>query len=430
MTPRPVRAAAAGAVAALLAVLGACTAPEPPPEVPAVRPELSRTAEIPATVRLGVLVPPLEGAGSEFRPLVEGAQVAAYRFGLGGHRVELRVALDDGTADGALRSMHALLAERVAGVVLASPGSHTVAALAAADDAATAVVLPYGAAAGVAPGAWSVAPSPGAVAARVHDALDGLAASTPYRVAAADRPDPGPGDAPDDDVPPGAPSRTGTPEDPAATAAEIVTLLDQRLVDAVVVDAPAVDQAALVVALQGLLGTRQLPVVLTPEALTPVFGDKLAAAGTSGGRLVGIGTDTQDHTALTGSGEGSRTAAFLAAVRLAAGDPGCRNVYDDDACGAGVPRADAASHDAALALVRAVDRAGSDEPARVREALGGLQLGRADGLAGPDLDFRSAQALADADVVLLQASTSDAGVRPAAPDGSRAALSWFAGATP
>ncbi len=46
------------------------------------------------------------------------------------------------------------------------------------------------------------------------------------------------------------------------------------------------------------------------------------------------------------------------------------------------------------------------------------------------LDFRTAQALADDDVVVLHASTSDPGVRPAAGDGSRAALSWFAGAVP
>lgn len=428
MTVRGPRAAAAGVVAAALVVLGACSSPEPPAPVAALRPELSRSGEVPGPVRLGVLVPPLDGTGSEFRPLVEGAGVAAYRFGLGGDAVELQVALDDGTPEGALRSMHALLDAEVAGVVLASPGAHTADAVAAADEAATAVVLPYGSAAGVAPGAWSVAPGPDAVAGRVQDALDLLAARRPYRVTAVDRARPEPSGATDGGPP--TDERTGGLEDPAATAAQIVALLDQRLVDAVVVDAPAGDQAALVVALQGLLGTRQLPVVLTPEALTPEFGDTLAAAGTSGGRLVGIGTDTQDHAALAGSGGGARTATFLAAVRLAAGDPACRNVYDDDACRVGVPRADAASHDAALALVRAVDLAGSDDPARVREALGRLQLGRADGLAGPGLDFRSAQALADEDVVLLHASTSDAGVRPTAADGSRAALSWFAGAAP
>lgn len=425
MTARGARVAVAGVLAATLAVLGACTAPEPPAAVPALRPELSRSGEVAETLRLGVLVPPLEGPGSEFRPQVEGARVAAYRFGLGGEPVELRVGLDDGTAEGALAAMRALLDEEVAGVVLASRGAHTADAVAAADDAATAVVLPYGSATGLVPGAWSVAPGADAVAARIQDALDRLGASRPYRVVATDRLDVGL-----EERQPEEPSRTGTPDDPEATAAEIVALLDQRLVDAVVVDAAAVDQAAVVVALQGLLGTRQLPVVLTTEALTPVFGDLLAAAGTSGGRLLGVGTDAQDHGALTGSGSGSRTATFLAAVRLAAGDPACRNVYDDDACAAGVPRADAASHDAALALVRAVDAAGSVEPARVREALGGLQLGRAAGLAGPGLDFRTAQALADDDVVVLHASTSDPGVRPTAADGSRAALSWFAGATP
>ncbi|NHT17437.1 ABC transporter substrate-binding protein [Cellulomonas sp. IC4_254] len=427
MTARVGGATRAGVVLAALAalaVLAGCTAPEPPAPVPGLRPELSLSGEITETVRLGVLVPPVDGAGSEFRPQVEGARVAAYRFGLGGHRVELRVALDDGTADGALRAMRQLLEDRVAGIVLASPGAHTADAVAAADESATAVVLPYSSAAAHRSGSWSVAPSSDAVAARVQDALDGLAATRPYRVVAADRLDARP-----DAAPEGSPA-TGALDDPDATAEEVVALLERREVDSVVVDGAAIDQAALVIALQEMLGTRQLPVVLTPEALTPGFGDVLAAAGTSGGRLLGVGTDAQDHRALTDPAGGSRTATFLAAVRLASGDPACRNVYDDDTCAAGVPLADAASHDATLALVRAVDAAASVEPARVRDALGGLRLGRADGLAGPGLDFSTPQALADDDVVVLHASTSDAGVRPAAADGRRASLSWFAGSGP
>lgn len=408
----------ASVAALVVAVLAGCAAPEPPAAVPALRPELARSGEMKDPVGVGVLVPPVEGAGAEFRPLVEGARVAAYRFGLGGDRVELRVGLDDGTADGARRAMAALLDAGVAGVLLASPGAHTAEALALAAGARTAVLLPYGSAVGQVPGAWSLAPATDAVAARVADALGRAGASRPYRASVAG------------DDPAGTAAWVGTLAGPAATAQEVVTLLEERRVDSVVVDGPAAEQAALVVALQGLLGTRQLPVVLTPPALTPAFGDLLAASGASGGRLVGVGAGTPEHGAPPDAGTDGRAAVFLTAVRLAAGDPTCRNVYDDDGCADGVPRGDAASHDATVALVRAADAAGSVDPARVRDALAGLRLSGDDGLAGPALDFAGYQALSDDDVVVLHASTSDPGVRPTAADGSRPALFWFAEAAP
>lgn len=417
---RALRRGAAGSalVLGVLTVLGACAAAEEaPPGLPAARPGLDRPDDAVGPVRIGVVVPPVEGAGAEFRPLVEGVRVAAYRFELGpGTReaVDVRVALDDGTAEGASRAVAALLDEEVAAVVLASPGAHTADAVADAGAARTAVLLPYGSASGPVEGAWSLAPSAEVVAARVGDALDRVGASRPYRATAADRA-------------PGTPAVwTGATHDPHGTAEEVVALLEDREVDSVVVDAPAAEQAALVAALQDRLGARQLPVVLTPEAITPAFGDRLAASGSTGGRLLGVGVAAQDHAALTASETGARVAVFLTAVRLAAGDPTCRNTYDDDGCAPGAPWADVASHDAALAVVRAVDAAGTVDPAVVRSALAGLRLTAEDGLAGHDLDFGSYHALPDEAVVVLHAATADAGLRPSAGVGEGVALSWFA----
>lgn len=408
------------AVAALILatpLLAACTTPEPAPAVEALRPELA-LATTDGPVRVGVLVPPVEGEGSEFRPLVEGVRVAAYRFGMTGADVELLVGLDDGTADGARRAVERLVADEVVGVVVASRGAHVGDALGVAAEAETAVLLPYGNAAAPPGGTWSVAPDGTAIADAVRAALVGAGATRPYRATAAGRE-------------PGAPAtRAGALDDPGATAHEVVALLEAREIDSVVVDGPAAEQAALVVALQGLLGDRQLPVVLTPEALTPRFGDLLAESGATGARLLSVGTDTQDHVALTRSAAGQRAAVFTAALRLAAGDPSCRNVYADDGCAVGLPHADVASHDAAVALVRAVEAARSTDPGRVRTALGGLRLGRADGLAGPDLDLTVPQALSGDDVVVLHASTSDPGVRPTVAGAPASSLFWFAGTVP
>ncbi|GIG25870.1 hypothetical protein Cde04nite_21140 [Cellulomonas denverensis] len=400
----------AAAVAAL--TLAGCSTQEVPEAVPALQPQLELSAPDEA-VRIGVLVPPIEGAGSEFRPLIEGARVAAYRFEWNGAEIEFQVALDDGTADGARSAMADLVQAEVAGVIAATTGAHTDQALELAAQNGTAVLSPYATAGS---GAWSLAPSRSAVTAGIGSALDEAQASRPYLAVAEGR-DPLLADA-----------RTAVLGDPAPMADEIVALVESREIDSVVIDGPAGQQAALVVEIHGRLGARQLPIVLTPEALTPQFGDRLDESGTTAGWLFSVGTDTGDHVALDDGEAADYAALFFAALSLAAGDSGCQNVYSDDTCAAGLPRADVASHDATVALLRAVEAAGSVDPQQVRTALGGLALDHADGLVGPALDFGSTQALSDDDVVVLHASTSDPGLRPTDPAGDPAAmLFWFAG---
>ena len=67
------------------------------------------------------------------------------------------------------------------------------------------------------------------------------------------------------------------------------------------------------------------------------------------------------------------------------------------------------SHDAVVALVRAAAVAGSADPAKVWEAIPGLRLGTADGLAGPPLDFASTVAVPDDAVVTLAATSVSPG---------------------
>lgn len=404
--------AAAAALCLTASVLAGCSEEEPLPTATAADPALRIGADLDGPVRVGVLVPAIEGPGSEFRPLVEGARVATYRFGLGGSSVELAVALDDGSEAGAAAAMRSLLDDDVTGVVAASSGEHLEEALALADAQGLAVVLPYsGTRTGAGPagdGTWSIAPTGDAVQEQVSAALAQAGAERPYLARA-------PGRTRGWDAP-----MTGTADDPGRVAQEIVAALEQRQVDSVVIDAGATEQAALVVALQEVLGARQMPVVLTPEALTPAFGDAVLDAGASVGLVSAVGTRPAEQEPV-----------FYAALRLAAGDPACRNLYGDDTCAAGVPRAGIAAHDATVALIRAAEAAGTTDRPAVRDALAGLRLGRSEGLAGPDLDFRDARggaALADRDVVVLHASASPSGLRPATGDLPAERMSWFVGA--
>ncbi|WP_263120490.1 hypothetical protein [Cellulomonas sp. RIT-PI-Y] len=407
---------AGGAVVALmvLSTLTGCANEQPPPAAEALRPELVVDPMPDGPIRIGVLVPPVEGTGSAFRSMVEGVRVAGYRFELGGAEIEYAVALDDGTTDGAETAMSSLLDSGVVGVVMATQGDHLTQALSVADGAETAVLLPYSTWDG--DGVWSLAPSAQAVVGQVESALAEAEAERPYVVVAEGR-------TLDLDA-----ARTGTLADVSATAGEIVMALESREIDSVVIDGPAAQQAAMVVALQGGLGSRQLPIVLTPEALTPMFGDIVSRNGTTAGWMYSVGTESGDHVAAAESEQGGQAAVFFSALRLAAGDLSCENIYSDDVCAVGVPRADVASHDATVALTRAAEAAGSTDPAEVRTALSGLVLDHENGLVGPVLDFGRSQALSDEDVVVLHASTSDPGVRPLAPDGAAAAsVFWFVG---
>jgi hypothetical protein len=118
-------------------------------------------------------------------------------------------------------------------------------------------------------------------------------------------------------------------------------------------------------------------------------------------------------------------AAFLAALRLAAADPDCRNVYNDDSCLATGLAADTASHDAVVALVRAAERAATTESGAVLTALRELQLAPTDGLAGAPLDFTKTDALQAEHVVPLYASTDNPGLRPQPRGGAPASVFWF-----
>ena len=364
-----------------------------------------------APLSIGVLIGPTEGRGSEFRPLIEGANLAAYRFGLGGTPVDLRVALDDGTPSGATDAVRSLLDGGVGAILVESQSDgHLDAALAEASAADCAVVMAYSQAG--ADGAWSLAPSATGVRAAIDQTLRDARLSKPYVVTGAQRQGPVEGIA------------SGSAADPRAQATAVKERLDNREIDSVVVAASADEAAAFVTALEAALDDPQTLIFLTPEAMTPAFGDAVTASGASEGRLVTVGRAPAETTALTAGEAGDAASAFYAAMRMAASDPQCENIYKDDACATSIRSADATSHDAVVALVRAAEAAQSSKPARVRAALSALTVSTGQGLAVGTLDFRSYEAVPASQRRVLRATASDTGLAPQS-GGAVPTLHWF-----
>lgn len=398
----------------LLALAGCTGGAEADPREPAA---VALAADKVDDVTLGLVVSSTSdaGQGSEWLDAAAGAEVAAYRFGLSGRKVTFSVVDDRGSAEQATEGVQKLVDEGVAGIVLATSGSHVDDALDVASKADVPVVAPYLRQDDVPDGVYVLGPSAQQVDDRLAQARkdDGVGSSV---VLVGD-------DAPTPDV---ADARTVqiTNDSLERAVADIAKGAKDRTVDSVVVSASTTTQAKAVAALQGV--APELPVYLTPEALSPLFADALVRDdGTVAGQLESVGVDASDASTLGSNAAADSAAAYFAALRLLASDPDATSVVDDSPLQDAAADADLPSHDAVVALVRAASKAGSSEPARVAKALAGLKLGSRQALAGPALDFSSTYVVPDRGVTVLRATTQDPGVRPQAADGTAPRLFWF-----
>lgn len=414
---RCITCAAALVVTSALGLAG-CSGSEEKPAEPA--PVAIAADHAPADLSIGVIVSLTSrpGQGAEWSSAAEGAQVAAYRFGLADRTVTLRVEDDKGTATGAAAAARKLIGERVAGIVLASSGSHIRGALDVAAQADVPVLLPYddGSTTGLRDIAWTTGPDHQEIGSALADALSARHLSHPLLVdAGGGRPaglDP-------------ADTRSFRPGARADRLARKIASTARKggRVDSIVVSGPASAQAAVVAALQGA-GLR-LPVLLTPDALSPDFAEALAkAGGTLSDDLTTVGPDAGAPAAMQPGPSGQAMSAYFAALRSAAGDDQVKDFFDDRPFGAVADAADSRSHDAVVALAVAAARAGSTDPAKVKAALAGLHLDHRQGLAGPALDFTSSSALPADEVTVLQATAQDLGLRPSSSPTSPQ-LQWF-----
>lgn len=404
----------------LVAALPACSPDPPAPPEPARPVGVALTASLPQNLSIGVVtsISSAPGEGAEWRDAAEGARVAARRFELGGATVTLVPVNDKGTAQGAAAAVSTLVDQGVAGIVMATSGDHIQAGLSKAAEAGLPVILPYAENADDLPAdVWLTGPDAETVDARIVGALEQLGATRTFLVDA--------GGGKIIGLTPSANRGFAAGGDRAALAKALTDRLKKpdQAFDAVAVTGPAALQADVVHTLQG--AGIDVPMMLTPQALSPTFAPALTRAeGTLSGEFVSVGLETGDAAALEPSAAGRALSAYFSGLQLVAADAAATDFLGDRPFSEVAGAADVRSHDAVVALVRAAAAAGSTEPAKVAQAMAGLQLDLNAGLAGPGLDFSSPTAVPDEAVVALAASPESPGLRPKAIAGSPA-LFWF-----
>ncbi|MEY9775471.1 hypothetical protein [Arthrobacter sp. MW3 TE3886] len=368
--------------------------------------------------------------GSEYNRAAQGAIVAAQRFAQGGAAVALSAQNDRGTEDGARAAVRALAEQGASGVIVATAGAQARAAAKTAEELGLPVILPYAEPSDPAQATWTTGPSGASVAAGLRTALNGKnrvllvgdGGEVPASVGISqtlnlDSFDDVTGLAQEAAIQTGAQLRP--PAEDAPAGAESTRVAEPA--DAVVVSAATPQRLArLVQALQSR--DVSVPVVIPDGATAPAFASTLAELdGAASGQLVSVAPAGGDATALQKDAQGRGMSAFLSAVRLASGDPKVQNLTGDAPFSADAWAADARSHDAVVALVRAAASAGSGEPSKVGPALRAMSFGPGDGLAGPELDFSRSAALT-AEAIPVYASPQDLGLRP--PDEAAPRLVW------
>lgn len=417
MRSRLVRTTAALATGLVLAATGACSVSTPQTGLAQPVP-VELDADVPGQLTIGVEVTltSVPGEGAEWRDAAQGAVVAARRFALGGTKVTLVAVNDKGTSAGATAAVRTMAGRNVAAIVVASTGDHVAAGLAEAAAAQIPVLMPYDLGTSGAEGrVWSTGPGRRATDSRLVATMADRALDAPLLVDA------------------GGGAVTGlTPREvqtfaaggDAAALAQGIARRQRQLdtsVDSIVISGPSELQAVVVAALQGT--SVDVPVLLTPQAVSPAFPVALTSAGGSlAGPLLSVGLDDEDATALEATGAGRSLAAYFSGLQLAATDPATKDLLGDRPFAEVAAAADVSSHDAVVAIVRAAALAKSTEPAQVAQALPGLRVGATDGVAGPPLDFASTEAVADDAVVPLASTAESPGVRP---DSGAPALYWF-----
>jgi len=370
-------------------------------------------------LRIGVVVSVTSpsGEGQDWLEGAQGARVAEYRLDSGGGVVDLVVVDDAGTANGAATAVEQLVEAGVAGIVVATSGSHVAGALESAAAGGTALLLPYYRGEAALPdNAFRTGPTANDIDAALLAGLGLQGLDKPFVLTADGLRADGVGSA-------DALEYRG--RNVEKLARRIITSRIRGSIDSVVIAAAAANQAEISSALRGQAD--DLPVVMTPEATTPTFGSSLDAdAGTIASRFSSAGVDASDTTTMTNTREADAVAAFFAALRLAAADPAATDLFGDAPFADAAAEADTASHDAVMSIAAAAASAGSVQPAEVLAALAGLSVDAAQGLAGPTLDFSDSDALPGESVVPLLATVQDPGVRPPAANGGGARLFWFA----
>ena len=247
----------------LLAGITACETSEPA-NVPVPPVAVALNANVPDHLSIGVVITlaSAPGQGAEWRDAAEGTQVGAHRFALGGAEVDLVPVNDKGTVAGAAAAVRTLTDRGVAGIVVATSGSHISGALTEAVKGDVPMLLPYeDRADALPPQTWLTGPDRDSVDATLTQTLRGQNAGKVFLIRA--------GGAPITGLTPTASRSFRAGNDPAVLAKTVARRAGKRrrAVDAVAITGPAHLQADVVHALQGA-GGRQ-PGLPHPRGVEP-----------------------------------------------------------------------------------------------------------------------------------------------------------------
>lgn len=333
------------------------------------------------------------GPGADVKDLASGAYVAAFRLNGATAKkdnVELLVADDNGTAEGAVSAVADLASQGVAGIVYASTGEQMLSGVAKAAELGMPVVMPYADDTRlVDQGATSflAAPSVPQVAKELaeHVAKSGYSKVALVRQAG-----------PYGDAGKAALTSQGMSfiSDTPITAEVPVSgnAIVAGAPDAVIIWA----EAAAAVGVADALASAGSNAAL-------LFGDRVAVPSFGKGVVASLAPAVGDGAVSVGSWAGPDTPTAAVDGFFLAKD----RAVSSGATNADLAVADFRSHDAVLAIVAAAERAKST--AGVFDALKEVSTADLAGSVGAPLDFSSPMAMSDDNVALLSYSTIDDG---------------------
>lgn len=388
------------------------------PQPPAASVPVQLHADVPKDTSIALILTLSSdpGQGSKWRDAAAGAEVAIHRFAMSGTKISLTVFDDHGTASGSAEAVAKARKARVSGIVYASTGDHLLAGVKAAAHSGTPVLLPYYSdVASLPTGAWSTGPSDEDIAAVMANLITQQKLDPLLTINAGGK------------IPQGIEGARMLPLDPkidrSVSAKVLSKTLGRSKPQGIVAAGPALTLGQTVALIQGV--GSHVPVVLTPEALSPGFYQGLVKAnGTASTELFSVGAASGDAQSL-GTDEAARSmSAYLAGLRLLAADPGAKNPVGDDSFSTVAAVADSRSHDAVVALVRAVEKAQVKDSGAVSASLANMTVGYDQGITGSPLDFTRPAAFPKDRVVPLSSGQDTLGLRPA-PASGVAPLVWF-----
>lgn len=335
--------------------------------------------QIPADLSVGVVVSYTEDAfeGRGWDLAGEGARVAAWRLDQGGKEVKLPVVSDQGSAEGSVKAIEDLKSQGVTAALALTSGTHAEALAEAAAEANLPIIFPYQVPKTKSDAtAWYAMPTEQELNQLVSGHIAGLGCENPVVFEGAKTQFEG---------------LEGTKISVGADGVEkpledlVKVLEDSDVKNCIVLDTDPVVSAHLVQGIHGL--NLNLATIGGPALVNPLFAQTLGDNAEVLKNVYAVGAPSAIGVSMTPGSEGARAAVFERAVSIMAQDPELASVTADEFFQERAGFADTVSHDALLALVKAVAIADSDDAADISEAMGAVTIEENDGFASEQLAF-------------------------------------------